>query len=441
MVKLRLEGAKAGATELKGALQMRARRLLVIAVAVALTGLTALVASAATRSAEKGGGWVYTLSNDPGHNAVVAVSYGKNGNLLPESTRSFPTGGKGEKFVHGGSAGTFAGDHQVTMSPDGRFLLAVNGGSNTIAVFQVNHHTGALTPVQGSPFNSGGENPISIDVSGNLVVVANHGLIPGQKPPGNGNLTSFKFSSSGRLTKISTVSAPGGPIESAISPNGRVVFSSDFFAFALQVLHMSASGKLSNGPGGVFQFPKAVTQGRQAPPVLPPPAINLPFGVGVNPNHPYVYYAAAVAERLAVYKYSNNGAMTFVKAVDNSPNLATCWLWLTPDGRFMYANNTGSKTVAAWSVSASGTTLKRLQVSPLEKYGVPTNLTLAPQGNALFTLVVHDDADVPQSKLADGNFIESYRVGKDHTLSRGDVAPLPVFFSDLPAGLIAVAKS
>jgi hypothetical protein len=41
----------------------------------------------------------------------------------------------------------------------------VNSGSNTIAVFQVNHD-GTLEPVEGSPFPSNGSDPVSVGVKG-----------------------------------------------------------------------------------------------------------------------------------------------------------------------------------------------------------------------------------------------------------------------------------
>jgi 6-phosphogluconolactonase (cycloisomerase 2 family) len=372
---------------------------------------------------------------------VIALDYGHTGSLLPIAAREFPTRGTGEAYVRGQSTGVFAGDQQITLSSDGRFLLAVNQGSDTVAVFRIDHRTGALRHVPGSPFKSGGNGPIAIGVSGSRVVVANKGLDPGAPPPGSGNIVSFRLSRAGRLTKVSTVPAPGGPIDAAISPNGSVVFSSEFFAFSLHVLHLAANGTLANGPAGQFQFDPAVTQGRSAPPGFPPQAVGLPFGIGVNPKHPYVYYAGAVAQRIGIYRYAPDASMTFVSAAENAGALATCWLVVTPDGRHMYAANTASQDLGAWSISPAGDSLTRQQILPLAERGAPSNVALATGARSLFTLVLHDDTDAPLDNPADGNFIESYSIGSDGRLRAHNVAPLPVHFSSIPEGLLAVARS
>src|SRR5262249_39282826 len=79
---------------------------------------------------------VYTETNNPaeGQNAVLAFHREDNGRLTPIG--SFPTGGTGQlnlpKVV-----GPDDGDHQVEPSPDGRFLYAVNQGSDSISAFRI----------------------------------------------------------------------------------------------------------------------------------------------------------------------------------------------------------------------------------------------------------------------------------------------------------------
>ncbi len=64
--------------------------------------------------------------------------------------------------------GPLDSDYELRLSADGKFLMAVNSGSNTIAVFTFKSN-GGLEHVPGSPFPSGGETPCSIDILGNLV--------------------------------------------------------------------------------------------------------------------------------------------------------------------------------------------------------------------------------------------------------------------------------
>jgi hypothetical protein len=63
-----------------------------------------------------------------------------------------------------------------------------NSGSDTIAVFHIGEN-GALPPVEGFPFPSGGNDPVSLGLSGNTLFVVNKsGLIQQFQFDGNGGL-------------------------------------------------------------------------------------------------------------------------------------------------------------------------------------------------------------------------------------------------------------
>ena len=79
----------------------------------------------------------------------------------------FPAGGAGTGSIVGSQ-----GALQITR--DGRFLLAVDAGSNQISVLRIGAD-GSLQAVSGGPVASGGIQPISITVHDNLVYVANEG--------------------------------------------------------------------------------------------------------------------------------------------------------------------------------------------------------------------------------------------------------------------------
>src|SRR5205807_602393 len=138
------------------------------------------------------------------------------------------------------------------------FLFAVNQGSDTIAVFRVDTATGALTPVPGSPFPSGGRAPISASFNGRFLVVANHGLLTGDRPPGDPahtSYTSFSMSPGGQLHQVATLPQPAAaPIDTALSPDGRLVFTTGFFSLKLQALRVAPNGGLSPAPGSPQSF-------------------------------------------------------------------------------------------------------------------------------------------------------------------------------------------
>ena len=153
-------------------------------------------------------GQVYVNDNTAGVNTVAAFDRHADGTLTALAGSPFSVGG----------AGTGAGigsQGALQLSADGRYLLAVDAGSNQISVLRIKPH-GQLQPVEGSPVASGGIEPVSIAVHGSLVYVANAGT-------GGSNYTGFTLNPGGHLRPItnSTVSLPDG------SQPGDVLFSGD----------------------------------------------------------------------------------------------------------------------------------------------------------------------------------------------------------------------
>jgi 6-phosphogluconolactonase (cycloisomerase 2 family) len=391
-------------------------------------------------------GWIYTESDSgaPHSNAVYALAYAQSGSLRPIQIREWPTGGTGDVLALGKSQGAVAGDGEVTLSPNHRFLFAVNQGSDTIAVFRVNASTGNLTAVPGSPFPSGGHAPISVGFNGRFLVVANHGDRPGERPPGipaRTSYVSFSVSPSGALHQISAVADPAaGPIETALSPSRNIVFSSGFFSFKIHVLRLAANGQLTSAPGSPAKLAQSVTAGRRAPPGLPPQAVGLPFGVAVNPVKPFVYYAAPVVGRVAVYRYNQSGRLAFVSQVDNKGGLAGCWMAITQNGRFLYVADSASRSISAFAVSTSGSQLTQIQNIHTPSDGTVLNLALDPTNRYLYASADHQDADFPRPSSADGNFVDAFKIGSTGRLTPIASVALPVQSSDEPFGLTVLKK-
>src|ERR1700753_1286028 len=82
---------------------------------------------------------VYVLSNDyhDNANAVLAYKRKSDGSLEAVSGRPFLTHGAGVGNPTEG-LGPDDSDDALVISADGHYLLAVNGGSNTVAVFSIN---------------------------------------------------------------------------------------------------------------------------------------------------------------------------------------------------------------------------------------------------------------------------------------------------------------
>jgi len=92
--------------------------------------------------------FVYT-NNDRIPNSVSAFVAAANGSLSPVPGSPFLTGGNG-------AGGGFFAANRITAAVVKNFLYAANSGSNTVTAFLIDPATGALSPVPGSPFATGG---------------------------------------------------------------------------------------------------------------------------------------------------------------------------------------------------------------------------------------------------------------------------------------------
>ena len=426
-----------------------------------IIGILVAAAVLAAPAPALGAGWVYVESNDPqqGQNSVLALDYGNNGRLNPVHIREFRTRGTGAAYIRDMSVGTLAGDQQVTLSPNRRWLFAVNQGSDTIAVFKVNRRTGALRHVKGSPFDSGGKAPIAAGFNGTHLVVANHGVVapfvPGPGADfGNPNFTSFSVSRQGRLRRISSVPAGPGPTQALIAPNGRNVFSTSFFAFAppdnktIQSLTLSRRGRLAEAPGSPTGFPASMTDGVSLPPFLPPGIERLAFGIATHPTRPYAYILGPANFKVGIYRFNRAGELTFSGQEDNPGGVAACWIVLTSDGRYAFAANTFTQDISVFRVSNNGSDLTFLRKVPAPSTGTVFNLAIDPSDRYLYVQAGHADPDGPRPQevnpdgtvsatpvSADGNFVEAFRIRRGGNLRSIGTTALPVPFSSIPMGI------
>src|SRR2546428_4999000 len=162
-----------------------------------------LAASAA--AADGAPGAVYTLMNLTSGNAVAVFARAADGTLTAAGTVA--TGGTGTGSGLG-SQGALA------LSDNGRWLFAVNAGSNDVSIFRVSPAGLALT----DRIPSGGGQPISLSVRGNVLYVLNGA--------GGGNIAGFALDANGGATPIAGASralrgTTGGPAPGPVSRGRR----------------------------------------------------------------------------------------------------------------------------------------------------------------------------------------------------------------------------
>ena len=168
-------------------------------------GALAALAFPATAAAHAGRPAVFTLSNQTSGSRVLVFARAHDGTLSAAGSAS--TGGAGT-----GVAATTQG--ALALSPDGRRLYAVNGGSGTIAVFAV--HGTHLTRL--AVVASGGSGPASLTAGHGRVYVVNAGGL---------NVVGFHVTEHGlrRIHRgsVALASADAGPAEVSLNPAGTAL--------------------------------------------------------------------------------------------------------------------------------------------------------------------------------------------------------------------------
>jgi 6-phosphogluconolactonase (cycloisomerase 2 family) len=385
---------------------------------------------------------IYLETNDyhDGQNAVLAYRNASDGMLTPLNGSPFATHGAGvanPKQV----LGPDDSDTQLQLSEDGQFLLAVNSGSNTIAVFRI-QRDGSLVPVAGSPFPSGGQTPVSLDVKGRYVFVVNKSDDPLHPATARPNYVTFTIDNDGKLTQVPAdifETAPGSsPAQALVSKNGKFLFGADFLGFmltpprgTLRSFTIDGGGKLSPVGGTPYTIP----------------GMGGALGLWEHPRADVLYAGFPLQAKVGVYKVDqSSGALSYQSNLPAGP--AACWIRTTRSGHYLYVLNSGENTISMYDASNAQSpavmgkiTLKRS--GPIYMaMGMPFttsedfSLAFSPDEKYLYVISQHTNPDLT---VGNYNYFHVLLVGVDGNLSE-PVEPmqLPVDASVRPQGLAVV---
>jgi 6-phosphogluconolactonase len=276
-------------------------------------------------------GHAYVDDNTAGKNTVAGFDRHADGTLTPIPGSPFTIGGAG-------LGKGLASQGAIQLSSDGRFLLAVDAGSNQISVSRLGFD-GVPQPV-GPPVSSGGSEPVSIAVSGSLVYVANAGAT-------ETNITGFWLAPWGALYPIpgSTVAlaAGSGPDDVLFDPWGQKLVVDLDDTSSIASFHVNFDGRLQAAPGSPI-----AAQGPG------------PFGAEFSPTNPSQLFVSNAHGgtgngTVSAFFAAPNGQLT---PIEGSPfadfQTAPCWVQITHDGRFLFTVNTGSGTISRYSINPGG---------------------------------------------------------------------------------------
>jgi 6-phosphogluconolactonase len=327
---------------------------------LALTAIAAAPAAASKLSASPVVGHVYVDGNTAGANTVDAFARHADGTLTPLAGSPFAAGGAG-------TGATIPSQGSTALSSNGRYLLVVDAASNQISVLRV-HPNGSLS--LRSVTGSGGTDPVSIAIHGHLVYIANAG---NERP----NYTGF-WLRHGKLTAIdgSTVRLPDA------SQPGQVLFNSTGTNLVGVRVATSLIDSFSVGSSGRLSAAAGSPSAAQGPG---------PFGSSFRPTNPSQLFVsnahgAPGTGTVSAFDVGSDGTLN---SIGSSPfadhQTAPCWVAITPDGAFLFADNTGSGSVSRYRIASDGglTLLGSVSLGA----GGSLDLAISPDSRALYVLL------------------------------------------------------
>ena len=333
-----------------------------------------------------GPGAVYTLTNQVGGNAVAVFARGADGRLTAAGTVS--TGGTG-------TSASLGSQSAVTLSDDGRWLFAVNAGSNDVSVFSVSPAGLALA----SRTASGGTLPISLTVHANVLYVLNAG--------GTGNISGFAVGTSGALTAIAGATLPlsgsnVGPAQVSFSPDGRRLVVTEKNTNRLDLYAVNANG-VASGPTTTAS------------------AGGTPFGFSFGQRDEL--FVSEAAGSASSYELDATGNVSLVSGAVLTHQGAPCWAVVTNDGRIGFTGN-GAGSVSAFAIAPDGA------ISLVDANGGTALIGAGINDIALS----HDSRYLYVLQTGGAQAIHAFRVQADgHLTALGPIAGLPTWTRGLAA--------
>jgi 6-phosphogluconolactonase len=314
-------------------------------------------------------GHVYVNDNTAGTNTVAAFDRNADGTLTEIAGSPFATGGAGTG--HGiGSQGV------LQRTSDGRYLLAVDAGSNQISVLKIKPD-GSLQLVDTA--SSGGIEPVSVAVHDDLVYVANAG-------DGGSNYTGFTINAGGDLRPLagSTVALPDGsqPGDVLFNGTGTILAAARVNTSLIDSFVVGRDGRLTAAAGSPF------------------PAQGVgPFGSEFRPTDPSQLFVSNAhnggnAGTVSAFSVAGDGVLSSI-GTSPYPDLqpAPCWVEISQDGSYLFTVNTAGPSISSYSIAATGA-LTLLGSTPFANpIGVgPEDARLSPDGESLFVVDTAADA-------------------------------------------------
>ena len=365
-------------------------------------GLFGATAGASASTGSRVVGYTYIDGNTATANTIDGFARHADGSVTPLPGSPFAAGGAG--------TGTgLASQGAIQATPGGRYLLAVNAGSNQISVLRVTPG-GVPVPV-GRPVSSGGVQPVSIAVSrSGLVYVANSGA-------GGSGYSGFRLGFGGNLTPVpgSTVAVPdaAGLGDVFFNATGNRLIGTRTGTSQIDSFVVLPGGHLFAAKGSPFTGQGLGQLGAEFSPARPGQLFvsNAHNGAGLGTVSAY-----------------RDGFLGGLSPIGASPypdgQTAPCWVEISHDGRYLFTVNTGSGNISSYAIHTNGA-LSLIGSTPIRGGGADIDARLSPDGRTL-------------SVDGSGSHILSVFAVHGGTLTELPSSPTPLPAGGAPAGIVNI---
>ena len=380
---------------------------------------------AAPAPAPAAAGGVFAMSNILDANTIVAYSRAADGTL--SLVGEYATGGQGGDFDGPEGLDPLISAYALINTPNNEYLMAVNAGSDTISVMQINDDMSLELVDTESSFGTG---PNSLAFNNGIVYVTNidaDGEFAGE-PDQEGSIYGYTFSN-GDLTPI-----PGSGRDLNNRPSA-VRFSPDGSTLLVASIN-SGSNQLASGDqdsmvaftidadtglasdsqtGGATSTLLGNAENRNLPSAIGFEVVDRSNGTfaivteareftaaGDPPNFPGLQSGS-----VSTYVVGGDGSLSgaqldFVAgqtAARGEGQLTTCWIVMDPDGEFFYVSNAIDATISTFRFTDASGNIELVNEVSASGVGPGGNVT---DGGAAFAVT---DGWIDLDITDDGNYL------------------------------------
>jgi len=318
-------------------------------------------------------GGVFVMSNILDANTIVSYSRAADGTL--SLVGEFDTGGLGGDFDGAEGLDPLISAYSLINTPDNEYLMAVNAGSDTISVMQINDDMSLELVDTVSSFGTG---PNSLAYNNGIVYVTNidaDGEFAGE-PDQEGSIYGYTFNSG----DLEPIAGSGRDLEnrpSAVrfSPDGSTLLVASINAGSNQLASANEDSMVAftidadgipsdSATGAATSTLQGNSENRNLPSAIGFEVTDRSNGTfaivteareftaaGDPPNFPGLQSGS-----ISTYQVGGDGSLAGAQldlfagqsATRGEGQITTCWIVLDPDGEYFYVSNAIDSTISTF---------------------------------------------------------------------------------------------